>query len=209
MMRRRPFRRSRSPFTLRALVFEIVTIVIGVLIALGVNETRERLRDARQARALQQALYVESLSNCRRFTDALAYHEPLLTELDSVIAADPEAASPQAMPSATRGLGPVLPSTSVYETARATGDISLLGLELAFGLGTVHEVTSLYRQSVSRVLDAIAQRDAKLSDVRQPYLLMREMQGAARSATCSAYAALARETGAAPDSTLVAGAGSF
>lgn len=190
-------------------MFEVVTIVIGVLIALGVNEARERWRDARQARALQEALFLESESNCRRFADAIAYHEPLMAELDSVIAVDPDARSPQAMPSATRGLGPVLPSTSVYETARATGDISLLGLDLAFGLGTVHEVTTLYRQSVGRVLDAIARRDARLSDVRQPYLLMREMQHAAHSATCNAYAALARETGAPADSALVTNLGTF
>ena len=184
-------------------------MVLGVLIALGVNEARERWRDHRKADTLGEALLMEYEANCRRFTDAAAYHEPLLAEMDSVIALNPDETSPQAMPSATNGLGPVVPSTAVYETARATGDISLLGFRAALGLGNVEEVTTLYRQSLGRVIDAFSVRGARLADIRQPYLLMREMQRGARSAQCSAYAALAHRQHVPVDSALMRDVGGF
>lgn len=209
MLRRRPFRRSRSPFTWRALVFEVVTIVIGVLLALGVNEARERWRETRRTRALSEALLVEYQNNCRSFRSGDEYHRPLLAELDSVIAVSRDSASLRDLPSATRGLSPVLPTMATYETARSTGAVSLLGIKLEIGLGQIAEITTLYRQSVDRLIDVVSRPDARLADMRQPYALMREMQTAARNANCSAYAALADVTGTPADSMLVSAIGSY
>ena len=206
MLRRRPFRRSRSPFTWRAVAFEVVTIVIGVLIALGVNEARERYRAQQRADVVAELLHAEFEDNCRAFRRAVDYHRPMIAELDSVLAFDPLAGTPDRIPSGTNGLSPVYPSTSAYDAAQATGDLSLLGLRAVLGLGKVRSLNALYQDAVDRAIDALAGAgEGVLARMRMPFRILYELEQGAAGANCQAYAELSAGRNVPVDSALVRG----
>ena len=200
-MLRRPFRPRRPIFTWRALVFETVTIVIGVLIALGVNEARERLANGARVEAALTAIHAELADNCARFSSGVAYHQRLLVEVDSVLRVNPGASDRTALPS-FRGVEPVFVTTVGYRVAESTGTLELMPYRMALDVGRLYTFLELYQASVREVLGAFsAGRFSTLASAREAMVPMLEMEPQLAEQTCAWAGALAGNLGLPADTS--------
>jgi hypothetical protein len=157
LIRRRPQPRQR--FSWRTLAFEVVVVVLGVTLALGANELRQRYLDAQKVREATAAIAAEMQQNCDRLTAAQDYHERVLAEIDSVRAADPSALEEfremQRAVSSWQGYNPAFVTSAAYETAQATGALGLMPYERALGLGNYYTFLELYQATVRQAFGAV------------------------------------------------------
>jgi hypothetical protein len=143
--------------TLGRFLFEIATIIVGVLIALSVDGVSESLHDRKLVREARANLQAELRDNRQELATVLAKHEPRRSQVEHAIAladqllADGEKVRQEDV---TLGLSLADLSTSARETAAATG---------AFGKMTYAEVkhfTSVYgmQEKFQAVQDRMSQQ---------------------------------------------------
>ena len=113
-------------------VFEIFSIVFGVLIALWVNNYRETAKEGRLVNTAMQNIEKEIIANKESVESVLDYHRKLKQDLDK-ITSDAEANS-----FTFTGYRPPLLFNSSFETAKATGVFGLMEYDLAAELNNVY-----------------------------------------------------------------------
>jgi len=158
--RRRSPRPSRPPsFSWRTLAFEVFVIVLGVTLALGANELRQRYLDRQQVEAATASIAAELQFNCERLTQTQTYHDQVIAELDSLRAArsvdDADGmATMQELPT-WNGYNPAFITSAAYETAQATGALELMPYEQALGLGRYYTFVELYQETIRQSVGAV------------------------------------------------------
>lgn len=204
--RRRP--PAKRQFTWRQLAFEVFVVVLGVTLALGANELRQHFVDQREERVALRGIAGEMAYNCERLTQAQAYHERVLAELDSVRAANPDfvrsgaTESLREMPS-WRGYNPAFVTTAAYETAQAKGALALFPYEQALGLGRYYTLVEMYQGLVRQSLGVIMQTGKPtLAQVEVVLRISVELQRELAPQSCEGARRFGGEsTAAAQDST--------
>jgi hypothetical protein len=131
---------SRPKIPFGRLALEFIVIIVGVLVALGVNEWAEGRDNDRLARESLRAVAIELDQNLTRVRDQIAYHQEILPALDSLrrlaetgtpISNAPSSLLPQ-------GLGfPFLQETA-WETALFTQAVRYFEFGIASSLSLVY-----------------------------------------------------------------------
>ena len=207
-IRRRSSRRPpRDAFSWRALAFEVFAVVLGVTLALGAAELRQRAADERRVDIATQSLAAELRQNCKRLEQSRAYHEQILAGIDSVRVADPTALESfermQRAISSWRGYNPAFVTASAYETALATGALELMPYERALGLGGYYTFVDLYQTTVQQAFAAVLQSgNPPVRQVETSLQLTFELERELGPQSCKGAQQLdAESTSAARDST--------
>lgn len=190
--------RERVPW--RALAFEVFAVVLGVTLALGANEIRQHFADARRVEVATESIAAEIQQNCDQLTRTLAYHERVITAIDSVRGANPEAMesfeSMQRAVSAWQGYNPAFVISAAFETARATGALGLMPYERALGIGSYYALVDLYRETVSQSFGAVIQAgEPSVSQVMTAIQVTTELERQLGPQSCKAAAQLRGESG--------------
>jgi hypothetical protein len=162
-----------SEFSFKSLAFEVVVVVLGVLIALGVGELQQDWEENRRARQTVEALYVELSENCLSLNDGAPYNEAMLGELNGLLSRDPLAVGVQRLPSfdAERGVinRPYMTSVT-FEAAQATGMFRLLSFDTVRDVSRAYTYQAQYdeilRAVTPRLLDAAPPDDPDGLDLR-------------------------------------------
>ncbi len=153
------FRRLRERLPLVAMGIEVFSIVLGVLLALGMNEWREsRAEDELAERALAQ-IRGEVERNDRVVEDRHPYHAAALDSLRSYTAdLDPELGVEdvsRARLGFPRG-GQFAPLfSSAYEAARASGALAHMDYETLRLLASIYEMQETLMEQDDRVMELL------------------------------------------------------
>ncbi len=158
-------RRRRQPgrhFSWTTLAFEVFVVVLGVTLALGANELRQRFVDQRKVRTAKEAIAAELQQNCDRLTRTQAYHERLIADLDSLRSTQPSIAESGAISAVKsvaswKGYSPAFITSTAYETAQVTGTLELMPYDLALGLGNYYTFVSVYQETVRQANGVVMQ----------------------------------------------------
>ena len=199
-------RRRRQPqrqrFSWAQLAFEVFVVVLGVTLALGANELRQRFVDKREARVALRGIAGEMEFNCTQLSRAKAYHDRLLTELDSVRAAQPSAVDGDASITALQalptwhGYDPAFVTSAAYETAQATGAFALFPYERALGLGRYYTFVGMYQETVRQSLGVVMETGRPtVAQVEVVLRLTSELQRELAPQSCEGARRLKAEAG--------------
>lgn len=142
------------------LALETFSIVLGVLLALGVNEWREqRATDARVAVALH-SIHAELSWNRDFLQHRLQYYARMAQTLDSLETAHPEIPLSSMNVQGWRGLSPPVLRASSYDAAIATEALVEMDFEIANAIAQVYHVQAFYMKAVDKFLDIFVARQA-------------------------------------------------
>ncbi len=134
-------RLTSSEFSFKSLAFEVVVVVLGVLIALGVGELQQEWEESRRADETARALHAELAQNCLSLNTVVPYHQAIHDELGVLLRSDPLAVGIERLPSYDPKLGamnrPYLTSVA-FEAAQTTGMLRLFEFE------TVRDLSAAY-----------------------------------------------------------------
>ena len=119
--------------TWRDFFIHIATIVIGLLIAIGLEQTVEALRHRHERRQLQADLIIEARNNLELMKLDVKYFDrldpivgALRKDAATYLAHPGSAPHPVVLAQAIDGRGTLFPDAPVWNTARADGTIGLL-----------------------------------------------------------------------------------
>ena len=198
--RRRSPRPSRPPsFSWRTLAFEVFVIVLGVTLALGANELRQRYLDRQQVEAATASIAAELQFNCERLTQTQTYHEQVIAELDSLRVAqtvdDTDGmATMQELPT-WNGYNPAFITSAAYETAQATGALELMPYEQALGLGRYYTFVELYQETIRQSVGAVLRAgEPTVTQIEATVQITNELQRTLAPQSCQAAAQLGATT---------------
>jgi len=158
--------------TWRDFFIHIATIVVGLLIAIALEQTVEAIHRARERKVLIEDIHTEAEHNLHVFDDNIAQNNQVKAWAKVSIAAI-DAASPQSSSSETRGRNRITvalpagklvpndhaPSRAVWSVAKANGKVALLPENLA-------EVYDRVDYDAERFMQAREDRDKLLIDIR-------------------------------------------
>lgn len=195
-------RRRRQRFSWAQLAVEVFVVVLGVTLALGANELRQRVVDRRVARVALQGIAGEMAFNCDQLSRAKAYHDRLLAELDSVRAAHPAAldrdasiTALQALPS-WHGYDPAFVTAAAYETAQAQGALALFPYRRALALGRYYTFVAMYQETVRQSLGVVMETgQPTVAQVEVVLRLSSELQRELAPQSCESARQLRAEVG--------------
>ncbi len=147
-----------------------------MLLALGVNELRQRASNGARVEAALTAIHAELTENCVQLRRGVDYHRQLLAEVDSVLRGNPGAFDRTVLPS-YRGIEPAFVTSVGYSVAESTGTLELMPYRLALRIGRLYTFLDLYQTSVRDVLGAFsAGRFAALASAREAMMPMLEIE---------------------------------
>ncbi len=197
-------RLDSSEFSFKSLAFEVVVVVLGVLIALGVGEVQQEWEEGRRADETARALHAELAQNCV----SLQYFvkRPVLVEqLSGLLRSDPLAASMDYLPimqSDTSLVGRPYLTHVAFDAAQATGTLRLFEFEVVRQIGGAYTFTEQYeelmRAVTPRMLDAFPADNPDSPDLRVVLNLLRpiaDMERQMRPIVCDARDLLADRFG--------------
>lgn len=157
---------SRPKIPFGRLAVEFLVIIVGVLVALGVNEWAEGRDNERLARASLRALAVELDQNLRSVREQIAYHESVLPALDSLrrlaesgtrISGAPSTLLPQ-------GLGfPFLQDTA-WETALFTQAVRYFEFGIASSLSLAYSGQEMLAEASRVTQDAVTRPETFVAE---------------------------------------------
>ncbi len=165
-------RLTSSEFSFKSLAFEVVVVVLGVLIALGVGEVQQDWEENRRADETARALYAELGQNCV----SLAYFQKrslLVEQLGALLADDPLAETMDRLPvmqSDTSLVGRPYLTHVAFDAAQATGVLRLFEFETIRQVGAaytfIEQYEELMRAVMPRMLDAFPADNPESPDLR-------------------------------------------
>jgi hypothetical protein len=132
---------------------EVVLITIGVLLALMVDQWRERAHDRELAADALRRFRSEIVANQRSVAAVKDYHVGLLQSLRGYLDADPRTRSRDAV--RIRGLQPAFFEQTAWELALATQSLSHIDPDLAFRLSRAYGLQRAYQQFTLGIMQAI------------------------------------------------------
>ncbi|MFW6083777.1 MAG: hypothetical protein ACODAA_01020 [Gemmatimonadota bacterium] len=153
------FRRLRERFPMVALGVEVFSIVLGVLLALGVNEWREaRAEDELAERALAQI--ADEVDRSRQVVaERHPYHSAALDslqsyaeDLDPQLGVDDVSRARLGFPRGGR-FAPLF--SSAYEAARASGALAYVDYETLGLLSSIYEMQKTLTEQDDRVVELL------------------------------------------------------
>jgi hypothetical protein len=146
----------RGGITFGSLLIKVVAIVLGVLLALGVDEWREGRRAERTVSAALQLITDELTRNQRWPQRNAAYYRAMADTLDGIIDRSGPAAQPHSIPG-WQGFRPTLLSDGSYQAAIATQAFADMDLQVASALATVYSLQDLYKSLFDKAATASIQ----------------------------------------------------
>ena len=147
-------RRLREEFPLGTLALEVLSIVLGVLLALGANEWRKHANEQDLKQRMLSMIGEEAMQNRRILAQRIERHDALLADVNasSELLSEGITTFPDSLMQLNVGIIPL--NTSAYETAQSAQVIPLLDLRLALGLARLHEFIQMNRTLEEAMSDA-------------------------------------------------------
>lgn len=193
MLRRRP-----TDFSLKALAFEVVVVVLGVLIALGVGELQQTWEERQRARETAQALHAELAQNCLSLQVVTTDRSRFVRELDSLLRVDPLAATIARLPvveANPRVTGRPYLTHVTFDAAQAAGTLRLFAFETVREVGAAYtflgQYEDLMRAVTPRLLDAADPERLDLPSLLATLRPVAQLEDQARPVVCAARDLLA------------------
>jgi hypothetical protein len=144
--------RARLRERLPEILIEAASVTAAVLLALGVDAWRERLREQEAAERALAALRLEAQENRRELRGALEKARATRARLQPLAAAEE-------WPPEVRldlGLEIAMLSRAGWDTAQATGALPLMGVERSVQLAGVYELQRWLERAQERAFDALS-----------------------------------------------------
>lgn len=135
-----------------ALVLEIFSVTLSVLVALAIGNWHEERQRRKQVDQALHAIAAECEGNRRMLERRLAYYLEVRNDIQRAI----EEQGPDGSLSALekwRGLQPVMLRDSAYHTAIATEAFSHMDFTLAGAISQVYSLHEFYRTFLDKIMD--------------------------------------------------------
>lgn len=150
-------RRMMSRLPIARLAVEFVVIVIGVLVALGVDQWNERRQNDELARQVLRAVAAELSENHRQLTRRIEYHESILPGLDSLqrLAEAGNRTNILRSDALPQGIGFWLLKDTAWETAIVTEAVRHFDLAVTSLLSTTYSLQEALRENERAIADGV------------------------------------------------------
>lgn len=143
---------AAPPISWKALLVEVGLIVLGLSLALFVNEWREGLEDEARAEAALKSISSEIKGNQAFLQERLPYYRALADTIRVIVEAEGREAPVRALPN-WRGLQPPLLRSSSFEAALATQALVPLDYQQVDLLSQVYAFQDIYRVMIENYID--------------------------------------------------------
>ena len=135
------------------LVLEVLSISLGVFLALMGDQWRERRHDQELARDALQRFRTEIQINRKAVAAVKDYHVTIQTALRRFLDADPKTRTLEGL--RIQGLQPVFFERTAWDLAIATQSLPHIDSELAFSLSRVYGLQQTYAEMTRGIMQAI------------------------------------------------------
>ncbi len=131
-------RHSRGSRSFLRIALEVALIALGVLLALLVDQWRERVAHHELARATLTRIHAEFVSNRAAVAGVRAYHDSSLARIQAFLRADEQAQ--QRLDNPFQGTSPAFLEYTAWDLAIATESLGYLDPDLAQAISHVYAV---------------------------------------------------------------------
>ncbi len=149
---------KESRFTWSGFALEVLSIVIGVLLALMVNEFREYRNEQQLVRDAFQSIAMEVEANKEFIETRIPYWRELSVSLDSLVSTHgPDRLMSDVNIPGFRGFNPPILNAASFETAIASQALRYMDFGVANGLSRLYSFQSFYLKIADTYMGSIIQ----------------------------------------------------
>lgn len=151
------------------LLIEVVSIIFGVLIALGVNEVRQHYKQQATVDIALKSISNELTGNKQFLEQRMPYYKAMRDTLNNIIARDGADARPGKIPG-FNGINPPLLGKSSLQTAISTRAFSYMDFRKADYISRIYAFQDLYINSVDKYMTAVINNpNANIKQLRNTF----------------------------------------